>query len=272
MGFFLIPFLPEWGGAPPIPEEKELRSIYKANGIRNDVIHENGLFFLMKNTNKWIFFGSPSTCRYDCLCSFSNPKKCLLFCCWCLAFRHNRVSGKWKGTACTNQGYAWLIGAVYAWIAFPIPFCMCRPTFWTFAFVHANLAFWCFELLAKLAIMRDWDMSQPAKWPIDDFFRQFLFLKFWIVCKACIYRELKHVAACNLTYTPENGGSRFVVIKRTSKRVGKRVIPVDLGMVGEIINGKFVEKARQKNKSIDIKDYGEVSLCNKFGEDLFREL
>lgn len=67
-------------------------------------------------------------------------------------------------------------------------------------------------------------------------------------------------------------GDRFVVIKRTSKRVGKRVVPVDLGMIGEIINGKFVEKARQKNKSIDIKDYGEVSLCNKFGEDLFREL
>ena len=67
-------------------------------------------------------------------------------------------------------------------------------------------------------------------------------------------------------------GGRFVVIKRTSKRVGKRVIPVDLGMVGKIINGKFVEKAKQKNKSIDKKDYGEVSLCNKFGEDLFWEL
>lgn len=67
-------------------------------------------------------------------------------------------------------------------------------------------------------------------------------------------------------------GDRFVVIKRTSKRVGKRVVPVDLGMIGEIINGKFVEKARKKNRSIDIKDYGEVSLCNKFGEDLLQEL
>jgi len=67
-------------------------------------------------------------------------------------------------------------------------------------------------------------------------------------------------------------GGRYVVIKRTSKRKGKRVIPVDLGMVGEIINGKFVERAQPKSKSIDLKDFGEVSLCNKFGEDLLQEL
>ena len=31
-------------------------------------------------------------------------------------------------------------------------------------------------------------------------------------------------------------GKRFVVIKRTSKRLGKRVLPVDLMQVGEIID------------------------------------
>ena len=70
-------------------------------------------------------------------------------------------------------------------------------------------------------------------------------------------------------------GERFVVIKRTSKRVGKRVLPVDLGMVGEIIDGKFVERTAsrpRKKKSVDIKDYGEVTLCHKFGEDLLQEL
>ena len=68
-------------------------------------------------------------------------------------------------------------------------------------------------------------------------------------------------------------GERFVVIKRTSKRKGGRVVPVDLGMVGEIIDGRFVERViKRKKKAIDIKDYGEVTLCNKMGCDLLQEL
>lgn len=68
-------------------------------------------------------------------------------------------------------------------------------------------------------------------------------------------------------------GNRFVVIKRTSKRKGGRVIPVDLGTVGEIINGEYIEKLVEKTKkSIDIKDFGEVALCDKFGKDLLRDL
>lgn len=68
-------------------------------------------------------------------------------------------------------------------------------------------------------------------------------------------------------------GERFVVVRRTSKRVGKRVLPVDLGTVGEIVNGTFIEVAvKQPKKGIDIKDYGEVTLCNKLGFDLFQEL
>ena len=69
-------------------------------------------------------------------------------------------------------------------------------------------------------------------------------------------------------------GTRFVVVKRTSKRVGNRVIPVDIGTVGEIIDGRFVERKSEspKQKTIDIKDYGEVALCNKHGKDLLGEL
>lgn len=67
-------------------------------------------------------------------------------------------------------------------------------------------------------------------------------------------------------------GSRYVVIKRTSKRVGKRVVPVDLGTIGEIVDGKFIERIPPKKKSIDIKDYGEVALCHKHGQDLLPEL
>ena len=69
-------------------------------------------------------------------------------------------------------------------------------------------------------------------------------------------------------------GDRFVVIKRTSKRKGSRIVPVDLGTVGEIINGEFVEQKVKSdtNKRVDIKDYGEVTLCDKFGKDLIQQL
>ena len=44
---------------------------------------------------------------------------------------------------------------------------------------------------------------------------------------------------------------RYLVIKRTSKRVNGKAKPVDLGTIGEIIDGKYVEiravpKKRQK--------------------------
>lgn len=69
-------------------------------------------------------------------------------------------------------------------------------------------------------------------------------------------------------------GTRFVIIKRTSKRVNDRVIPVDLGTVGEIIDGRYVERKQEtpNQKTIDLKDYGEVALCNKHGKELLEEL
>lgn len=68
-------------------------------------------------------------------------------------------------------------------------------------------------------------------------------------------------------------GEKYVVIKRTSKRVGKRVLPVDLGTVGEIVDGKFVERIpKPRKKAVDVKDYGEVALCDKMAGDLLQEL
>ena len=68
-------------------------------------------------------------------------------------------------------------------------------------------------------------------------------------------------------------GSRYVVIKRTSKRVNGKPVPVDLGTVGEIVNGEFVEgTCTRKKRQVDIKDYGEVALCDKLGRGLLREL
>jgi len=71
---------------------------------------------------------------------------------------------------------------------------------------------------------------------------------------------------------------RYLVIKRTSKRVGKKVVPVDLGTIGEIKDGKYIEirkepaKKKDGTKVIDIKDYGEVALCDSVGNELLDEL
>ena len=47
---------------------------------------------------------------------------------------------------------------------------------------------------------------------------------------------------------------RYLVIKRTSKRVNGKAKPVDLGTVGEIIDGKYIEirtvPRNSKSKSI----------------------
>lgn len=70
-------------------------------------------------------------------------------------------------------------------------------------------------------------------------------------------------------------GKRFVVIRRTSRRVGKRVLPVDIEQVGEIIDSKFIKCSATKpvkRRSVEIKDYGEVALCHKHGAGLFEEL
>ena len=53
---------------------------------------------------------------------------------------------------------------------------------------------------------------------------------------------------------------RYLVIKRTSKRVNGKAMPVDLGTIGEIIDGKYVEirtVPKKQQRQIDIKDYGE---------------
>ena len=74
----------------------------------------------------------------------------------------------------------------------------------------------------------------------------------------------------------KKSGDRYLVIKRTSKYVQGRSVPVDLGTIGEIIGGKYVEirkEPRKKKKTeIDIKDYGETALCSAASDDLLQEL
>ena len=71
----------------------------------------------------------------------------------------------------------------------------------------------------------------------------------------------------------KKSGERYLVIKRTCKRVNGRNVPVELGTIGEIVNGKYVEKrAVPRSKEVEVKDYGEVALNDKCTGDLLQEL
>ena len=101
-----------------------------------------------------------------------------------------------------------------------------------------------------------------------------------------------------------NINGRYKVVKRTSVRFGKKNYPVDLGTVGEIVDGRFMEdkgavlkdaaKARadklaylrdgrprsaavpgrkpKKESVIDIRKCGRVKLCHSCGRGLLEEL
>lgn len=71
----------------------------------------------------------------------------------------------------------------------------------------------------------------------------------------------------------KKSGNRWLVIKRTCRREGKRNIPVDLGTIGEIINGRYVEIRKEpRSKKIDVKDYGEVKLCSDCAGGMLQDL
>ena len=71
----------------------------------------------------------------------------------------------------------------------------------------------------------------------------------------------------------------YYVIKRTSRRVPGKKTPrtVDLGTIGEIKNGVYVEiravpKKVAEKKAINIKTYGTVAVCHKVGKPLLQDL
>jgi hypothetical protein len=71
----------------------------------------------------------------------------------------------------------------------------------------------------------------------------------------------------------KKSGERYLVIKRTCKRVGGRNIPVDLGTIGEIVDGRYVAKRNEpRRKEIDVKDFGEIELCDRCADGLLQEL
>ena len=65
----------------------------------------------------------------------------------------------------------------------------------------------------------------------------------------------------------------YYVVKRTSKYVEGRRVPVDLGIIGSIIDGRYVERQNPVLKNeVDIKDFGQVALCDKAGKSLLEDL
>ena len=71
----------------------------------------------------------------------------------------------------------------------------------------------------------------------------------------------------------KKSGERYLVIKRTCKRVDGRNIPVDLGTIGEIVDGRYVAKRTEpRRKEIDVKDFGEIELCDRCADGLLQEL
>lgn len=68
-------------------------------------------------------------------------------------------------------------------------------------------------------------------------------------------------------------GNHYLVIKRTCKRINGENIPVELGTIGEIRDGRYIERSgTPARREIDIKDYGEIAVCDKHGKDLMGDL
>ena len=68
----------------------------------------------------------------------------------------------------------------------------------------------------------------------------------------------------------------YYVIARTCEYKNGRNIPKELGVVGKIIDGKYVANPNTKDEGIDIKKYGTIALFHKSGcsiyEDLLKEI
>ena len=71
----------------------------------------------------------------------------------------------------------------------------------------------------------------------------------------------------------KHSGKKYYVIKRTSRYDKGRRVPVELGIVGEIINGAYVPKKDKMEKGVsDVKDYGNVVITDHFGREIYRDL
>ncbi|UJB25087.1 IS1634-like element ISMbov2 family transposase [Mycoplasmopsis bovis] len=63
----------------------------------------------------------------------------------------------------------------------------------------------------------------------------------------------------------------YNVIQRTSIRKNEKIIPVEKGVIGKIINGVF-QSIEKQTYEVDIKSYGLFALNEKLNNHIFREL
>lgn len=96
--------------------------------------------------------------------------------------------------------------------------------------------------------------------------------------------EIRQVARPKNTVVKDYFG-KYKVVKRTSKYVNGKAIPVDLEIVGEIIDFQFVpfetpipvgQRSKKKKELIetgtDVKEYGNVAIFTKNSEDILEKL
>ncbi len=65
--------------------------------------------------------------------------------------------------------------------------------------------------------------------------------------------------------------NEYNVILRTSKRVNGKIKPVELGLVGKIIDGVYYPN-KKEHFEIDTKTYGHVKFVDNLSRDLFKDL
>lgn len=75
----------------------------------------------------------------------------------------------------------------------------------------------------------------------------------------------------------KKSGNHYDVIKRTCVYKDGRRVPKEIGKIGEIINGKYYDKPKDKIESlsfsnIDIKEFGRTELCYKLSEEILASL
>lgn len=91
-----------------------------------------------------------------------------------------------------------------------------------------------------------------------------------------IPQEILDVERPSNTRVKKNG-NHYDVIKRTCVYKNGRRVPKELGKIGEIIDGKYYEKPKEKIaplsfSNIDIKEYGRTELCHKLGGSILDSL
>ena len=87
-----------------------------------------------------------------------------------------------------------------------------------------------------------------------------------------IPNEILAVERPNNTRVKAGPKGTYYVIARTCIYKNGRNVPKELGVVGRIIDGKYVPNPEKKDENIDIKKYGTVALFHKAGSSIYEDL